>query len=473
MKKYIVILLSAFVFTACSEDWLNLEPSTSLTPTSAFQTLDDAQIALNGVYNALYSATSGSTYYGADIFSFGDVKGDDVRTFEPGKRTAQMYRYTETPESSTSGFWRMPYRGLMNANAIIAEIDNLEVVTEEEEAQKENILGQAMALRALFHFDLVRIYGKMPENGNPTEDLGVALADRIISPAENLPRNTVEVIYNQVIQDLTDAIPMLTTDKVTDGTINNWAAKALLSRVYLYNKQYGEAYTLAADIIDNGPYSLLSYADYTNSWATGFSTESIFEIVFNAQTNSDREGIGYLWEPGGYGAMTLTDDFIAMMQADPDDIRNSIILEDSRTPGRFGYLAKYPGKDGESSRINNPKVVRLAEVYLIAAEAGLQSGQGDPDALIKELYDARTDRDNTVSGVDLDRILLERRKELIGEGHRFFDLMRNGLPVVRSGSDHFSLTLELQPTDYRAIQPIPQYEMNANPEMEQNAEYGL
>lgn len=470
MKKHIVIILSIFVFAGCGEDWLELDPSTALTPSMAFQSFDDAEVALRGVYNTFWTRSTGATYYGADIYTFGDVKGDDVRTWEPGKRTGSQYRYIETPESSTSGFWTRPYVGLLNVNAIIDEVDNLPATTPAEIAQKDNIRGQALALRALFHFDLVRIYGRLPENGSPS-DLGVALADRVIAPTENLPRNTVGEIYDLVIQDFSDAIPLLTDVRVTNGTINSWGAKSLLARVYLYTQQYGQAFTLAEDVINNGPYDLLTYDEYAASWGLGYASEGIFEIIFNAQQNSDREGLGYLWDPTGYGAVTLTDSFIELMDQDPDDIRNSIILDDPRD-GRRGFLAKYPGKDGQSERINNPRVIRLAEVYLIAAEAALKSGnQTAANNYIKALYDIRTNRDNDVGNVDLDRILLERRKELVGEGHRFFDLMRNGLPVIRTGGDHFALTLELQPTDHRAIQPIPQFEINANPNMQQNPGY--
>ncbi len=490
MKKHIIIILSIFVFTACSEDWLTVEPSTALTPEMAFQSLDDAEVAMNGVYSMLFTRTSGATYYGADIFTYGDVKGDDVRTFEPGKRTGSQYRYIETPESSTSGFWTRPYFGLMNTNAILPLVDNLPATTPAEEARKVAIRGQALALRALFHFDLVRIYGPMPANGSPNDNAAV-LAVEVIPPDENRARNTVGELYDQIIEDLLAAIPLLTDSRVTDGTINSWGAKALLSRVYLYNQQYDLAFDMAEDVIENGPYSLLTYEEYEESWFEGYASEGIFEVVFTPQENSDREGIGYLWEPGGYGALTLTDSFIELMEEDPDDIRNTVIQDDERViigyeeeededgniievpVYRQGYVAKYPGKAGESTRINNSRVIRLAEVYLIASEAALKSGnQAAANQYLKELYDIRTDRDNDVGDVDLDRILLERRKELVGEGHRFFDLMRNGLPVIRTGDDHFALTLELQPDDYRAIQPIPQFERNANPNMDQNPEYG-
>lgn len=471
MKKTILILITVLVFSACSEDWLDVDPSTAMTPDVAFHSLEDAQVALRGVYNALWTRTSNATYYGADIFSYGDVKGDDMRTFGPGLRSEIQYNFTEAEETSTWGLWTRPYVGLSNVNAILEKIDDVEAITDAQIAIRNEIIGQSLALRGLFHFDLVRIYGRMPSNGSPASDLGVTIATKMISPANNPSRNTVAEVYAQIIMDLSNAIPMLSTARKTDGTINAWAAKALLSRVHLYYRNYAQALELAEDVIQNGPYSLLTYDEYVYSWGQEYAAESLFEIPFNAQQNSDREGIGYLLDPTGYGSITLTDSFIELIFEDEDDIRNQIILPDSRDD-RMSYLAKYPGKGGESSRINNPRIIRLAEVYLIASEAALKvDNQEKANTYLKQLYDIRTNRDNEVGNVDLDRILLERRKELAGEGHRFFDLMRVSRPIVRLGSDHFSSIIELKPDHWRTIQPIPNIEMNANPNMEQNPGY--
>lgn len=471
MKKIFSILLVAAIFAACSDDWLEVDPSTSMTPEVAFRSLEDAQVALRGVYNTLWTRTSNATYYGADIYTYGDVKGDDMRTQSSGLRTEQQYNFTEAEEASTWGLWTRPFVGLSNVNAILEKVSEIEAVTEQQKVLKADIEGQSLALRALFHFDLARIFGRMPANGNPETDLAVPLVTRMMSPAYNPARNTVAEVYAQIIRDLYDAIPKLSTQRKTDGTINAWAAKALLCRVQLYYGNYSQALELAEDVIQNGPYSLIAYDEYVDSWATAFSVESLFEIAFNAQQNSDREGLGYLLDPTGYGSVTLTDSFIDMILEDEDDIRTQIVMFDSRD-NRRGYLNKYPGLNGASTRINNPKVIRLAEVYLIASEAALATGdQAKADGYLNALYDIRTNRENNLSNVDMERILLERRKELVGEGHRFFDLMRLSKPVMRNGSDHFSSVLELQPDHHRAIQPIPDIEMNANPNMVQNPGY--
>ncbi len=468
MKKHFLIILSIFVFATCTEDWLDeVEPSTSLTPDMAFQTLDDAEVALRGVYSWLWTRTNNQTYWGGDIQTYGDVKGDDVRTSEPGKRTASQYRYTETPESSTLGFWRIPYKGLLNANALLENIEDVEVVTEADEEQRDQIKAQAYTLRAVFHHDLARIYGRMPANGDPSTDLAGTLAIEVVPPHENRERSTVQELYEQTIEDLKTAIPMLDDTRLTNGFINKWAAKGLLSRVLLYYEEYEEALEYAEKVINSGIYELLDYEEYEASWQEEFASEGIWEINWNTAQNADREGLGYLWDTRGYQAVRLTESFIDLLGENEDDIRNSIVDPEN------GFLGKYVGPEGELSRLTNIRVVRLAEVYLNAAEAAYKTGnQALADGYITAIYDARTSENNTVENVDLDRILLERRKELVGEGHRFFDLMRNGLPVIREGDDHFTLTMELQPDDHRAIQPIPQVEINANPNMVQNPGYG-
>lgn len=471
MKKYILFLMAGLlVVTSCS-DWLETTPSDQLTPDMAFQSIDDAEVATRGLYRLMWTH-GGAAYYGAQMFFYGDVMADDVRTYSPADRTSNTYRHIHTPDNSLGGLWSKPYEALLNANFVLSKLDDLPTRTQQDVIRIEQARGQALALRALFHFDLVRVFGSMPINADPASSLGVPLVTKVVRPDENLSRNTVAQVYTQVVEDLEAAIPLLPSARVTDGTLNTWGAKAILARVHLYQNNYAKALELAEDIIQNGPYQLLPFGQYIDSWAGDFSVESIFELVFSSTASADREGVGYLWAPDGYGAMTLTRSFIDLMTEDPDDVRAGLIKVDSRD-ANARYLAKYPGKNYSDVRINNPRIVRLSEVYLIAAESALKTGnQAGANAYLKTLYDIRTNRDNDVGQVDLDRIMLERRKELVGEGHRFFDLMRNGLPVVRTGSDHFTTSLELGADHHRALLPIPQFELNANKNMVQNPGYG-
>jgi len=476
MKK-ISLYITAFLMillAGCSEDWLEVDPSTSLRTDKAFNNLDDAQVALNGAYSSMQSAG----YYNADIITYGDMKGTDVRSWNNGKRADNQYLYQEEPEASNSSLWSQPYYGLMLVNTILDQIDDMPAETAEEEAERDHIKGQSLALRALLHWDLVRIYGKMPENGTPSSDLGVPIIDKVIDPENKPARNTVKEVYDFVISNLQTAIPLLKDEK-NDGLFNSFAARALLSRVYLYYNNPGQALTLAEQVIGNNQYSLIDAAGYVGSFVSGSNSETVFELVNTTDDNSDREGVGYLWDPEGYGALTLTDQMIGIMQENPDDARSGLLAPDSRDAGRLGYLLKYPGKT-TSTRVFNVPIIRLSEMYLIAAEAAIKtSAMTTAQGYLNDLLEARTGVADSlaVADVDMDVLMYERRKELIGEGHRFFDLVRNGMPIDRQGDDHLNnAPMYIDPqgsgeNDFRVVQPLPRFELDVNPNLIQNQGY--
>ena len=475
ISLYIVTFLMV-LFAGCSEDYLEVKPSDALRTDQAFQTLEDAQVALNGVYSALQSAS----YYNADLITYGDLKGTDVRSWANGKRADNQYLYQEEPEASNSGMWNQPYYGLMLANTILDQIDDMPAQTDEEIAERDHIKGQAMALRALFHFDLVRVYGNMPENGDPATDLGVPILDKVIDPESKPPRNTVKEVYDFVISDLETAADLM-KDEQDNGVFNSYGAKALLSRVQLYYNNPSAALTLAEEVINSGLYSLIDTSSYVESFVTGSNDETIFEVVNTSNDNSDREGIGYLWEPTGYGALTLTNEMIGIMQENTGDVRAQLLAPDTRDGenNRLGHLLKYPGKT-TSSRVFNVPVLRLSEMYLIAAEAAIKTtDMTTAQGYLNDLLEARTDVVDSldVADVDMDVLMWERRKELVGEGHRFFDLVRNGMVIDRNGDDHLQnapMLIDPQGTgenDFRVVQPIPRFELDVNPNLIQNEGY--
>jgi len=475
ISLYIVTFLTV-LFAGCSEDYLEVKPSDALRTDQAFQNLDDAQVALNGAYSALQSAS----YYNADLITYGDLKGTDVRSWANGKRGDNQYLYQEEPEASNSGMWNQPYYGLMLVNTILGQIDDMPAETEEEIAERDNIKGQALALRALFHFDLVRVYGVMPENGDPSTKMGVPIMDKVIDPESKPPRNSVKEVYDFVISDLQTAAGLM-KDAKDDGIFNSYAAKALLSRVQLYYNNPSAALVLAEEVISSDLYSLLDTSSYVGSFVTGSNDETIFEVVNSSDDNSDREGVGYLWEPEGYGALTLTNQMIGIMQENPEDIRTKLLAPDTRDgeSNRLGYLLKYPGK-ASSSRVFNVPVLRLSEIYLIAAEAAIKtSDMTAAQGYLNDLLEARTDVADSlaVADVDMDVLMWERRKELVGEGHRFFDLVRNGMVIDRNGDDHLNnapMLIDPQGSgenDFRVVQPIPRFELDVNPSLIQNEGY--
>ncbi len=483
--KYIVELLVIVLMIAgqsCSEGFLDEYPSDSQSPDN-IQTLSDTRIVLNGAYNGFQD----NGYYGANIITDNDCRADDMQTAEWG-RIDNEYLYEYTAQGSDVDTWSVPYWLLRHVNSMLSFIDGIETVTDDEAAEKLDIKGQALTIRALAHFDLCRQFGRQYSHDNGAS-LGVPILTRVPDPYEKLPRNTVAEVYAQVIADLKEAIPLLSTGKRL-GKMNAWAAKTLLARVYLYMEDNENAYTTAVDIIDNSPYSLMARADYVDSWSNSSgSSEAIFSVMNNESDNSGLEGVANLSDPEGYGQFIASQDLIDLIRSDPDDIRNEMLYIDQTSDpvadATWGRVLKYPGNGNTkaiivahqesgsplvgSAYIGNVSILRLSEVYLIAAEAAIKNTDAANATTYLNAIVERANPAATVAqvDVDLDRILTERRKELCAEGHRFFDLIRNKRDIIRSNSarifDIANTPFLIEWDYYKVIFPIPQSELNINP----------
>jgi len=494
--KYIVKLIMIVLLIAaqsCSEDFLDEFPSNSQSPDN-IQTIPDAQIVLNGAYNLIQN----NNYWNAKMITYHGVKGDDMQTAEYGRIYIQ-YSYTFTAEdmeySGNGMIWAHPYALLRHVNTILSFIEDIETTTEAEAAEKLDIKGQALAIRALAHFDLCRMFGRQYSHDNGAS-LGVPIVTKVLDPYEKLSRNSVAEVYTQVLADLNAAIPLLSKNKRL-GKINYWAAKNLLARVYLYMEDNTNAYATAVDVISNGPYTLMDRDDYVDSWSNeSGSSEAIFSVLNNTSDNGGGTSVNNLSDPDGYGQFIATQDLIDLIRSDPGDIRTEMLYIDQVSnpadPNTWGRVLKYPGNGNTKAIIvahqetgsplvasayaGNVSVLRLSEVYLIAAEAAIKNADAANATTYLNAIVERANPAATVAqaNVNLDRILTERRKELVAEGHRFFDLIRNKRDIVRSNSArifevHTPLLIEWD--HYMVILPIPTDELNINPLIQNDGYY--
>lgn len=476
--KTLLLSVTAVAATSCS-DWLEMNPSNGLPTDSAIETYKDAEYAMNGVYDGLQGNSTDKAYYAARMFYYGDVRGDDMQARTQGMRTSDCYemRYTEddAPE-----IWQIPYDIIRRANRLMKVINDKKI-TDAQEGALETLYAEAQCARALAHFDLVRIYG-LPYQANNGASFGVPVVTEVLESAVEPARNTVAEVYTQVIKDLTEAInSKALSESKSFGRFNVWAAKSLLSRIYLYKGENDQALALAEDVIKNSPYKLWTTNEYVKGWAENERKEMIFELInYDTSDWGDREGISNLLNEDGYADLIVTQAFSNLLDKDSADIRQQVILPakiDKNLIKQYGtdrvFINKFPGKNGGDMRVNNLPVLRLSEVYLNAAEAAAKTNQPGKAAGYLNKIVQRANPDATpVSDADatLDRILNERRLELVGEGHRFFDLMRNNKKIVRYTSQtdmgrHYSLITESQQFDnsyFRTILPIPIAEINAN-----------
>jgi tetratricopeptide (TPR) repeat protein len=459
--KYLGVLAILFAGASCGEEFLTVYPGEQLTTETAITDLAGAQSALYGVYDGMQS----SGVYGCNMFTFGDLRGGDMQpTARTDSRTSPVYTFNNrTPDNVPAGYWSNPYVLLNRINSLIEAFDNGQVA-DGSEAERNRVLGQAYALRGLFHFDLVKLFG-VPYAKDPGAP-GAIIADHVILPSEINQRATVAQTYDQAIGDLTQAVALLENAKAkTNGYINYWAAKALLARVYLYRGEWALSFAAADDIIRNGGYVLVPNDQYIDAWGEEFTTESIFSIVNTTTDNPGREAISSVSAPSGYGEIILSTVMIDLLRAEAGDVRAQLIGTDKTN--RDGYCRKYPGR-GDDIFTNNIPIIRLSEVYLIAAEAALKKSPADQDAANTYLNAIRLRANPALQpvGATSELVYTERRKELVHEGHRFFDIMRLGLSVNRTGGRNFLNIDEVITVgwdNYFCVLPIPRAEINVNP----------
>ncbi|MDG5798940.1 RagB/SusD family nutrient uptake outer membrane protein [Marinilabiliaceae bacterium ANBcel2] len=471
MNRILIILTVVFAFSACS-DQLEQFPSSSLPLEEAVTTVPDLNNAVNGVYRTFIDQYS----YPGDFGIYADGRGGDGQIIDAVNHFQPVARYQMHPNSgSAAGFYEIFAYAIARANDLLAHVDNIEVGEDEEEAFND-LIGQLYAVRAMAHFDMARIYAQLPGVASDLDaaNSGIVIADERVEVDAQFRRSTLRETYDFIIEDFQKSLDYLSKEEADgSGKINYWAAKALLSRVFLYYEDYDNALTNAHDVIVDSPYSLFEIDEFISSWKQQGTSESLFEVLITSTMSAQRNSIGYYTNPDGYAEFAASDDFRDWLVAQSDDIRSqSIAFKSDEGSNEAYYTIKYEGREGVADPlyINNPKIIRLAEVYLIAAEAALLGGVSgeayDAVDYYNELRANRIDEYAEVSDIDIDDILDERRRELFGENHRMFDLVRHQRSIIHPDIG------EIPYDDHRIISAIPQRERDISPDLAQNPGYG-
>lgn len=504
MKPYklffraILPLLTATTLVSCGNDWLDLTPDDSVDAGTAISSSGNLAAVRTSMYSYFKGNSSFVDYYAQLMFVYGDVRGEDIQYNHAGGSNRGNFHYYMTYSSAvdfycsnkvSTAVWQSPY--------VITELANriLEANTFSDQESAAATIAQykaeAKVMRAFTLFDLTRIYGK-PYTQDGGASLGVPIADTSLSAYDLPARSTVAKCYEHVLSDLTEAISSgsLSTDS-SPYYINVWAAKALLVRVYLTMGDWQNALSVAEDIIENGPYTLWTTAQYASAWKdtdANHKNEMLFEMSINNTSDyTGSIGIAYLFY--GYNDLIMTKAFLDMLESDPEDVRQDICqaASNAKEVAAYGtrkvFLRKYQGATSNDVRYDDVPILRLSEVYLSAAEAAFNANDKKKAAqYLNDIIENRTTDNSklvTESTVTLDRIYLERRKELVGEGQRYFDALRRGETITRytSADDqgwHGVLNADAQvitPQSKKLLPLIPQDEINANPNIEQNPLY--
>ena len=504
MRKLSIILIAAlgiFTFSSC-EDFLDMKPTNQLESSEAIKTAADAQVFMNGIMTRL----SSSNLYGCNLFLYGDTKGGDLTIFSQGRGSDGLYSFNHEPSSGAwSGFWTTSYNLILQLNNLLSNIEKLEADPNNSE-DFSSMKGQAYTIRALTYFNLVRIYGLPYTQYNPNTDYGVPNVTEILDASAQPGRATVAANYAQILSDLTEGAQGITktVSTSTNGYPTYWANRAIAARVYQSMGDNANALAAAKEVIESGKYELYSNEDWAKSWSQQFADESIFELQMLVNENALTTGsIGayysrihhYSSKVGGYFA--ASDYWLERMAEDPDDVRWSVMAYDENSESydatefkgqgdRLGCSYKYfggvdmPGDGKDDCAATNVKVVRLSEMYLIAAESALALGQAEEAAEYLNAIRKRSPNlePATAATVSVEMILNEKSKEFFQEGLRYWDRLRHGEKIEFNdeimGIDcpHRDKIIDTK-SYHKIVLPISTDELNSNPTLrtQQNPGY--
>lgn len=464
------------LLVACTD--LTTNPRQSLTPEVALNDVSGYQSVANSMYNR---ATS-FDYYGQTMMIAPEILADNLKTIA---NTGRYQGEEANSEREHIEIWGLDvFGGINDANLIIEGIDAEDVSGEEE--VKSFIKGEAYFMRALFYFDLCRVYGYEPGKEVNGFNLGpiMRLTPTLVASEakEFLSRSTVEEVYQQIESDLLEAIPLVGYAPLgSDGVYyaNTGAALTLLARLYLYWGKMEEAEEAASyameimGLLTNGE-GLLDADQYVQGFSRAPHPESLFELELRLVDWNGSEGVNSSLnslvsdnEPAAQFIIGASDELMAAYEE--GDVRKDCWRATTREgiEGDVFASRKWTGYKGDF--LENLPILRASELYLIRAEARYENNPAGARADINALRSRRGlgAIPNLLSGETLlNRILLERRLEFALEGHRWFDLKRNGKNISKHGS-----FLEIPYTDHRILSNIPLDEVILNEDLEQNPGY--
>jgi len=472
MKKISLILFTALVLGACNKKELDLYPYNQIETAQAFNNTNNVDLALGGVYNGLRSA--GSYYQGDWNIAF-EVVSDNLVLNQQGRLSQQTFYNWQYTGNGTTGLFGNAYSIIRRCNAIIENIDKVVAA----DTYKNNVKGQALAARALLHFDLSRVYGATYLNATDKDSTTpyVISTDATLVPG----KMSVKDVYTKVVADLTNAETLIATSNGV-GRISKNAVQGFLSKVYFYMGDWDKSIASATAALGATP-AIGSISTFPSIWTDASEVGVIFKIKNTLTDNSNTLGVNYYQIVGGGIKSEYNVDYNLFQLFKSNDVRKATYMVTSAYNGvSYNHVIKYAGKTGFPVGVLDGKVLRSAEVLLNRAEANYRKGNSagalaDLNLLKSNRYTGHTDV--TLSGSALlDEILLERRLELAFEGDRFFDLKRRNAGITRSGKGDkadgtgtAALFTTLSPGDYKLNLPFPQSELNFNKKLTQVAGY--
>lgn len=466
-------MLSAFItgliLTGIScNDFLETKPSTSVSEDDVFQTVSGAQSALNGCYYQMRAYNSGgadrSDDYGVpSIQMISDLSGEDVMSNGGG-----WYGYTYNYWGETRGdifrssqLWTFHYRLINNLNSIIAYIDP----AQGDDQTKQYVKGQALALRGWAYFSLARLFQQTYSIAQDMPGMPLYI-EPTTEKTEGKPRGTLQQTYDQILKDLLAAEQLLEGFERSasyPNLIDQTVTQGILAEVYQVMNNWAKSEEYARKTL--AVYPLTTAEQYTAGFNDHQTSSWIWSIKQTEEQNMGDYSPFAMWYNNTRKCWTfhcfiLADDFVDLF--DEEDIRLGQM--EKWNDGTKDFWVSFKFRDNEDCR-GSMVVMRSDEMLLNAAEACARQGkETEAKELLWQLQDLRKTKRTVASGNELiESILLERRKELYGEGFALFDLVRNQKPLLRTGNHvAYGGATPLPARSWRFIYQLPSSELKNN-----------
>lgn len=446
MKKIVVYTLMAIFVFACTDDFVDVD-SFDEDSENFFNSEEDYQSALIAAYDMLQS-----TYLNVmlgEIASDNTLAGGESATDVPGIQEVDDMLHTPVNQQLRD-IWSWMFAGVNRANYVLEFKDKTDF------AGKDVVIAEATFLRAYYYFELVKWFGDVP----------LAVDQRLLFGDQDVvERTSKNLVFAQIESDLQFAAATLPVTQTEVGRATKGAAQALLGKVYLFQDKFSEAATVLDEVISSNNYDLLM--DYSTMFENDNENniESVFEVQYTdiegagfgcLQCSEGNVAVGFngirnysgpVFESGFSFNVPTQEVFNAF---ESGDLRRDVAILDINTWASENagvsfvegfehtgyYNRKYISRQGDlntgDANLTNPnnyRSIRFADVLLMAAEANSRGNidEGKAQNYLNRVRDRAGLDDITSSGADLtNAIYQERRVELVGEGHRFFDLVRTG-----------------------------------------------
>jgi len=449
------------LLTSCRKDFTETQFFQS-KQAEPLKTVEEASSFVNGTYAQMRE----KVYLGSYYLAYGEVRSDEVyNNMDVGRFRGESLYAMDANNGDARDTWTTIYGVIANINNVINAPDNLssQAGGAANPSEVKAIKAQAYAIRGMAFFDLLRLYGQKYTGGT----LGVPLPLQYNALA-NTTRPTIEDTEKQIEKDFNEAIHLFQDVATAQGTtlaglvnttdktkLSPMAVKAYQSRFYLYKGDWNMVATLSREIIDSHKYEVVPEADLAASFVKANANNSIFELAVGVKGSLGSEAFGYLFNSGGYATLLPTAYAISLF--DDADARGNLFVGNSDD----GYFLD--GKFSDLQSQSNLKLVRYEEVLLNAAEAYLNKGdQATALDYYNQLRAQRGFRAAPATSLTMEELKKERLRELLGEGFRYWDLLRWGDAVP-----YYDRTGATEPANNRAVPnkvfafPIPQAERNS------------